>query len=440
MAPHRTRLFPIILSCLALATVRCSGGGDAGAPDAAAAFPDGDVAEPDGESDPGPEAGPDAESDSGSDAGTDPADSGEPADATAPGFRIVSVDVDDGTVFRLAHAAHPEWTGDLWPCTWGDDGRLYTANGDGIGFGKSVADIVFSVVDGSPPETTGHTSDDAWGGTVAGLWVEDLTLNRKPTGLTCVDGDIYLFAQNLRTGFDPDHEAFGDAPHASVSFTRDHGATWEYDATKPMFTDHVFTTGFFLDYGRCQEHRKDDFEYVYGLDYNWRFSSTFLQTKMYLARVPRHEIMDRDAWEFLDGIADGHPSWSADIGRRLPVLEDEETYCGDQSAISQGHVVYIPQLDRYLYSSRAECAWIFYEAPEPWGPWTLAGVKTWKGKWTEEYHAGYNVVVPSKFLDPDGRGGWAVSSLSSGTFGGKYYNMGFRRFRLGVEEAAPGSR
>jgi hypothetical protein len=203
-----------------------------------------------------------------------------------------------------------------------------------------------------------------------------------------------------------------------------------------MFTDHVFTTGFFLDFGKCQERRIDDYEYVFGLDYNWRFSKDFLQTRMYLARVPRQHVMERDKWEFVRQLVDGQPSWSAAIEERTPVLEDTDLYCDGQSAIAQGHVVYLAPLNRYLYSSRAKCVWIFYEAPAPWGPWSKIAVKEWKGKWTETYHAGYNVVIPSKFLDPDGRGGWTVTSLSSSTFGGKYYNMGFRRFWLEAEEVA----
>ena len=387
--------------------------------------------EDEGPGDPGPDPGvevadlPRGEEEA-SDSGTPdlPVDSGAPR----PSFPITGVEVDDHITYRLAHDDHPYWTGDLWPCTWGDDDRLYTACGDGMGFGNMVSDIVFAVVAGHAPDLIGFTPPEAFGSRIGGLWGDDPTLNRKPTGLTCVDGDIYLFSQNLRNGLADD--PFGDAPYASVSVTRDHGKTWEYDAEKPMFSDHVFTTGFFLDYGKCQEHRRDDYEYVYGLDYNWRFSDDFLQTKLLLARVPRDKILERGSWELFTGLEGGEARWSADIADRAPVLQDEDLFCKDQSAIAQGHVVYVPQLNRYLYSSRAVCVWIFYEAPEPWGPWTRVSVQEWKGKWKEDYHAGYNVVVPSKYLDEDGLGGWAVSSLSSGRYDAAYYNMGFRRLEI----------
>ena len=350
-----------------------------------------------------------------------------------PTFRITSVEVEEYSTYRLLNDEIPDQTGDLWPCAWGADDRLYTANGDGMGFGSVWSDIVFSIVDGYPRELVGSSPDDAFGPYIATVWGPNpQEVSRKPTGLVCIDGDIYMFFQNLKN-FMSDN-VFGDAPHASISVTRDSGVSWEFDSSEPMFTDHVFTTGFFLDYGRCQEHAPDDWVYVYGLDYNWRFSDGFLQTKMYLARVPDDRIMDRSAWEFLSGFDQGAPSWSLEIDDKTPVLEDDTIYCDDLSAIAQGSVVYIPPLNRYLYSSRSKCVWIFYEAPRPWGPWTKTSVVEWSNGWREDYHPGYNAVIPSKFVDEDGLGGWVISSLPDSWFDGTYYSMSFRRFELEVEE------
>ena len=346
---------------------------------------------------------------------------------------IVNVEVEDYNTYRLTNPLVPAWTGDLWPCAWGDDDILYTANGDGFGFGCGWGDIVFSIVEGLPPHLNGMSPRGARGANIAGVWGPDiLNLNRKPTGMICVDGDLYLFFQNLKAGWSDN--PFGDAPHASISVSRDHGLNWEYDASGPMFTDHVFTTGFFLDYGKCQEHAKDEYVYVYGLDYNWRYSEDFSQTKMFLARVPSQGILERDEWEFFTGLSGEVPAWSPDIGEKVPVLEDDTLYRNKKSGIAQGSVVYVPQLNRYLYSTRAFYEWIFYEAAKPWGPWTRVAVQEWTGGWREDFHAGYNVVIPTKFLDADGLGGWIVSSLSDGYFDGMYYNMGLRRFTLEAEE------
>ena len=350
---------------------------------------------------------------------------------------VTALEVEDHITYRMMNPLFPQWTGDLWPSAWGDDGRLYIANGDGFGFGLLFADIVFSVVDGSPPNMVGTTPPHAIHATLAAKWGPERGLvGRKPTGMVCIDGDIYLFFQNLKNLFS--ENPFGDAPHASISVTRDKGITWEYDPSEPMFTDHVFTTGFFLDYGRCQEHAIDEYTYVYGLDYNWRYSPGFSQTKLFLARVPSGSILDRVTWEFFAGL-DRHcrPTWSPRIAEKVPVLEDDERYHDKKSGVAQGSVVYIPVLNRYLYSTRAKYEWIFHEAPRPWGPWTKIAVQEWLGGWSETFHAGYPAVIPSKFLDPDGRGGWIISSLSSSYFAGMYYNMGFRRFTLEVGAKVP---
>jgi len=347
---------------------------------------------------------------------------------------IIDVTVAEGTEFRLMHFWLPQYTGDLWPCAWGDDGKLYTANGDGFGFGRVFAEVVFNVIEGTePPNLIGRSPTRAWGPHIAHKWgPEEWKVSRKPTGLTCVDGDLYLFFQNLKNAFA--WNPFGDAPHASISVSHDHGETWEYDASAPMFTDHVFTTGWFLDFGQCNEHAIDDYVYVYGLDYNWRFSPGFEQTKMYLARVPSDQIRDRAAWEFYVGMNGREAQWSYDIHTRVPVLEDDTLYHGDYSGIAQGSVVYLPQHNRYLYSTRAVYEWIFYEAPEPWGPWTKAAVVEWTGGWTPEFHAGYPAIMTSRLIDEDNLGGWIISSLSSSWYEGMYYNMGFRRFWLEVDE------
>jgi hypothetical protein len=347
---------------------------------------------------------------------------------------IVGVEVEDATSYRLMNRWLPMFTGDLWPAAWGEDDRLYTACGDGIGFGIVPDDIVVGVVDGYPPEMDGHNLFGARGAAVAGLWGPEIwTLNRKPTGMTCVDDSLYLFFQNLANAWSPD--PFGYAPNASISVSHDGGATWEYDHGGPMFSDRVFTTGFFLDFGRCGEHAIDDFVYVYGIDGNWRWSETHAPTELFLARVPRDRIPDRSAWEFFAGLADTEPTWTDEIADKAPVLVDETIYRSDWTGVAQGSVVFIPALNRYLYSTRAFYEWIFHEAQYPWGPWTKVTVREWVGGWTEEFHAGYPVTIPSKFLDEDGLGGWIISSLSSSTFDGMYYNMNFRRFQLEVGDA-----
>ena len=76
----------------------------------------------------------------------------------------------------------------------------------------------------------------------------------------------------------------------------------------------MFTTIFFLDYGRNSAHAIDGYVYAYGLDNNWR-----AQQKLFLARVPDATVQDRSTWQFFTGTTGGGiPLWSATSPPRSP--------------------------------------------------------------------------------------------------------------------------
>jgi hypothetical protein len=200
--------------------------------------------------------------------------------------------------------------GDLWPSCWADDDALYTANGDGRAFTSSATryDMAVSAIYGKPPELSANTVATNVGTNWSGA-----NYNRKPTGMLCLNGAIYLAFQNLKT------ETFTDAPAASIARSNDHGNTWTWDVTAPMFgtpgdsnnpAAYKFTTIFFLDYGKNSVNAVD--RYAYGLDNNC------------LARVPNNSVQTRSAWEFYAGTsASGSPRWSSDITRKVAALTDD---------------------------------------------------------------------------------------------------------------------
>ncbi|MEO1496166.1 MAG: hypothetical protein AAFV43_03345 [Planctomycetota bacterium] len=364
--------------------------------------------------------------------------------------------------------------GDLWPSCWADDGHLYTANGDGWGFGKKSddADIVVSRLSGDP-ETSLSGVLVARGEGVAKVWAEKY--NRKPTGMIAVDGDgdghdeLYLAVQDLNAR--PCPACFNDAPNASISRSVDYGRTWQ-TTDRPMFTDHRFTTAFFLDYGQSNERAcvlGDDeahYVYAYGLDYNWRSPVDPERPKpqdLYLARVGRDGIQQREQWEFYAGPdEDGGPTWSHEITQRKEVLHDDRTVypelldggrpkddvATDVGVISQGGVVYNAPLDRYIYTSWTWYTWEFYEAPQPWGPWRLFmrkdfGALPFFGESDDLSceglnEGGYTTTIPSKFISADGKTMWVQSdSWERWNYacGAPNYNFSLRR--LTVEPFAP---
>ncbi|MFF4796580.1 FG-GAP-like repeat-containing protein [Streptomyces sp. NPDC001276] len=302
--------------------------------------------------------------------------------------------------------------GDLWPNCWSDDDNVYTAYGDGVGFGGDYSDIGVAKISGMPGGLTGsQLSTD-----VGQIW--SAGHNRKPTGMACVNGDLYLAVQDLATDFN-------DVPAATIAKSTDKGRTWTWDRNRPMFGGGVFTTVMFLDYGKNYANAPDDYVYAYGLDHNWRdsFDNTVPDpVDLYLARVHKNSVMDENAWQYMSGTdASGNPVWSTDISRRKPALHDDRRVyqnvltpgrARDMTILSQGGVVYNKPLNRYIYTSWTEYTFEFYESPNPWGPWKHFATKDFGGyTWTHTKHGGYATTIPSKYISADGKSMWLQSNV-----------------------------
>jgi hypothetical protein len=256
--------------------------------------------------------------------------------------------------------------------------------------------------------------------------------------MACVGSDIYLAVQDLARDFN-------HAPRATVAKSTDRGLTWSWPSSKPMFDDGACTTIFFLDAGKATA---DPLEYVYAfcLDYNWRDSYTDVvedPTALFMARVPPRGLQDAAQWQWYGGTSEGgSPTWAWSVEARSPVLSDRRrTHQGyfngpvefegqdlrNFSVISQGGVVYLPLERRYVYSSWSKFTHEFYEAAEPWGPYSLFFSRDYgRYPWTQEHSGGYAPTIPSKFIEPDGR-----MLVQSNTFEGGANNYGFslREFR-----------
>ena len=333
--------------------------------------------------------------------------------------------------------------GDLWPSCWSDDDALYAANGDGAGFGFEMSDIVMNRITGTPgaDDLTGDAL--ALGDALGQVWSGD-NFTRKPTGMLCVDGTIYLAVQDLRRDFN-------EAPAATIARSDDHGASWTWVDTEPMFRNHEFTTIFFADFGKDSQHAPNGYAYAFGTDGNWRDSfddSVPDPSELFLARVPTDSVQDASTWEFYSGApGDIEPSWTKDISRKQAVLIDERRQhprdetagttgqtvgANNLSVISQGGVTYLPARDRYIYSSWTELTFEFYESPTPWGPWTLFVSEDFGPyPWAEARFGGYGTSIPSKFISDDELTMWVQSNVCPcAPAGVSSYWFGLRKLEL----------
>ncbi len=270
--------------------------------------------------------------------------------------------------------------GDLWMNTWADDGNLYTAWGDGGGVEEdgTYTDCGIACLKGTLPLIeAGERCRDAP--------TPEPGVNDKPSSLLFLDG-------RLCGHF---HSPLGDPWIGYLAYSDDYGRTWTRigfyrDGTSPppgaspWTRDRLsrFRCMFFINMGQNYELNQDGFVYGLGIGREWSWYGG-----VRLARVPRHEILQYESYEYLSGFEKNEPLWSS--------LQLDAIALPNLSTWDQGSAMYHPGIERYLFLTSCD----LYEAPTPWGPWTSAG--SWVATAGEEWQGGYQPGIISKGTEPD---------------------------------------
>ncbi len=281
-------------------------------------------------------------------------------------------------------------SGDLWFTTWADDDNLYGTWGDGMGptaerSWSLVTDCGVVKFSGDPPNLT-PTILRRDAPTQFMPRIDD-----KPSSILFLDGRLY----------GQFHSPLGDARIGYLAYSDDYGKNWTRvgffmpGAEKPPdgspwtkdvkvgeLPDSPFRCLLFLNMGKNYELNTDGYVYGYGIGREWDWSG-----EVFLARVDQKRILRYQDWEYYSGsAADGKPAWSKaqSDAKRLPGL----------FSVDQASAIYHPGVKRYLFFSSKH----LFDAPEPWGPWTLAGeFPTEPPEWQKGYQPG---IMP-KGLGPD---------------------------------------
>lgn len=273
---------------------------------------------------------------------------------------------------------------DNWPMTWADDGHLYSAYGDGKGFEPFRSEKLsmgLARIEGMPADFKGvnipaPTLDSKGEG----------ARGRKASGMLCVDGVVYLWVRN--------------ATNSQLGWSHDHGTNWSWAGWR--FTNS-FGCPTFLNFGRNYSGARDEFVYVYSHDADSGYDRA---DRFVLARVPKERLRERESYEFFTHLDDnGHPRWSRNLHERGAVFENPKR-CYRSS------VSYHAPTKRYLWcqtgpgeDTRFAGGFAIYDAPEPWGPWTVAfHTERW------DVGPGESMHLPTKWMSADGREIWLVFS------------------------------
>ncbi|MGE3821987.1 MAG: DUF4185 domain-containing protein, partial [Isosphaeraceae bacterium] len=266
---------------------------------------------------------------------------------------------------------------DNWPLTWGDDDAQYTAYGDGRGFDPPVSrklSLGFAKVVGPPDAFEGINIPSATGERLG-----DGARGEKASGIVMVDGILYLWVRN--------------ADVARLARSSDHAATWEWSDWR---FEKRFGCPTFLNFGKNLAGSRDDYVYVYSPDSESAYEAS---DRLLLARVPRDQIMARDAYEFFQALDErGAPKWSRDV-------EESEGVFRNPGRCYRTSVSYDAGLGRYLLcqaepgeNTRFRGGFGVYDAPAPWGPWTTTYfTRDW------DVGPGESCGFPTKWMSADGK-------------------------------------
>ena len=335
--------------------------------------------------------------------------------------------------------------GDMWPITWADDNNLYGAAGDNSGSPMNF----WKILNGPLPSFNGT----GWG--VSMELVDNLPIDPKiycqkpnlhprfgvkPAGLLCMNGVLY-FAVELHN--------YGDNPvfnrqhniNAWIITSVDYGKTWKREASQVEFFTGRLASPHFLQYGKDYEDARDEFIYAYfpaaddGGSY-WENGDYIL-----LGRVLKYNLLQRDAWEFFTGLTSANePAWDRDDSLAQPVFRYP-------SMTGENHVSYNKGLGRYLMGNysfldtegkprpyHAVGGWpestlrsqlTLFEAPQPWGPWSLFYQDDNWGTYGD-----YQPSFPTKWMSEDGT---TMLMVSSGSFDD--YNLTLQKVTLKLERS-----
>ena len=204
---------------------------------------------------------------------------------------------------------------DNWPMTWADNDHQYTAWGDGGGFGGTNTSGRVSLgvgrVEGGPDN---YQTYNVFGG----LNPENpATFPGKSYGILSIDGTLYMWVFVLQDYYFKESRLYRST---------DYGASWTPANWKFSNNNYAFSVITLLNFGKDYAGARDDYVYLYTPgektinDGDDRFNMT---DEVYLARVPKTQMMTENAYEFLSGYAgNGDPTWSSNIADRSPVLTD----------------------------------------------------------------------------------------------------------------------
>jgi hypothetical protein len=321
---------------------------------------------------------------------------------------------------------------------WADDDAIYAVDDDGANFGLPWHFGHLLRITGIPPH---HEVSEV--SRYPGLRRYSPEKLRYVCGALAVGSRLYVAAYDYNFS-DPGNEVYTindeqrDVPLApnngsffvnaisqhggvaAIMYSDDYGQSWQNipGETTPYFFGPRFGAPAFVGFGPGYIGVPEPFAgYVYAIsnDENWENGN-----HIFLARVPRDQVLEREAWEFYIGGRDAHnPQWSTEEAAARPIFSDpghvghpSMTY---NAALGRFLLLFGSDVIPHSYATPRQFArqhWHrqrelqIYEGATPWGPWFLVHYEpSWEGE-----HVAYLPQLPSKWFSDDGLSGTLMFS------------------------------
>jgi hypothetical protein len=295
---------------------------------------------------------------------------------------ITSMSWDLSTVTSLRKASGS----DIWAMTWGADGNLYGAWGDGGGFDGTQdskatgrTSLGIAVITGTPAvgNPASYTGKNVWG-QAPSFAESQATFGGKVSELFSVDGVLYGEGALWTTA----NCACSDPTSKSGSNPNDHTLIWSSDLGKTWTIAPWKSSGGLGSFLQFGENYRGAFDpthlYFYYLrDVNADPSHSYLRRM--LKSLVTADPATPGHFEYFTGTdSNGAPLWTTTEGNAHPVFTDTNSPAGAGTYIG---VVYDAPLGRYLaiasHGDGTGQVGIF-EGLNPWGPWaTVAYYDDW---------------------------------------------------------------